>query len=69
MAETKKKKYIVHRGFDYPAGKSLRDRLKAGTAGRADIKKWVRQDAAERGVSIPSDVAEEMLERKVIEEA
>jgi len=66
---TSKKKYVVSRGFDYPKGKALRDRIAEGKATRADIKSWVRQDATDKGVSIPADVAKVLLERKIIEEA
>lgn len=69
MASKPKKKYIVHRGFDYPEGKALRDRLNKGKATEADIKNWVRQDATDKGVSVPSDLVAGLLERKVIEEA
>ena len=64
-----KKKYIVHRGFDYPEGKALRDRLNKGKATREDITNWVRQDATDKGVSVPPDLVAGLLERQVIEEA
>ena len=67
--ETSEKKYIVHRGFDYPKGKALRRRIREGKAGRDDIKEWVRQDATDKGVSVPGDMAKSLLERKIIEEA
>ena len=70
MVEIKpKKKYVIHRGFNYPKGKALRSRIKDGEATRDDIKEWVRQDATEEGVSVPPDITRNLLERGIIEEA
>jgi len=68
MATRKQGRYNVLRGFNYPKSKALRDRIRKGEATSAESEASVVVDAGE-GKSIPDDIAEGLLKRKVIEEA
>ena len=69
MATKKQGKYNAVRGFNYPKSKALRDKIRKGEATPADSDAEIRVEAGTEGVSVPDDVAEEMLSRNVIEEA